>query len=82
MTDWTKAEASSSPSEFDTTSSETTVYQRRSITKETREAPDGSASVVYVYEERKLTRADYAELLAKQNSDAIDELVLSQLGGI
>ncbi len=62
MTDWEKVQGSQpeKPEEFDTTSSAVVVYQRRNIHKVTVENEDGTTSELWQYDERKLTRDEYA----------------------
>ena len=63
MKDWKKVHGSQAeqPPEFDTTSSSTTVYQRRNIQRVTIENIDGTKSELWEYEERKMTREEYSE---------------------
>lgn len=68
------------PELLDTTSSETTVYQRRNIQKVTRTGENNETFEEYEYEERKIPRETYfaATLAAesvdnKRESEIIDE---------
>lgn len=61
MTEWTKVQGSQpeKPEEFDTTSSEVIVYQRRNIERVNIKNEDGTTSELWEYDERKLTRDEY-----------------------
>ena len=63
MKDWRKVHGSQleKPSEFDTTASPTTVYQRKNIQRIEIENMDGTKSELWEYDERKMTREEYAE---------------------
>ena len=63
MKDWKKVYGSQveQPPEFDTTSSPTTVYQRRNVKRVIIENGDGTKSELWEYEERKMTREEYSE---------------------
>lgn len=51
------------PSKWDTTSSPTTVYERRNIKQETyHDEMSDTDSTQWVYEQREYTRAEYAEM--------------------
>ena len=62
MTDWEKVQGSQpeKPAEFDAASSGVVVYQRRNVHKITVENTDGTTSELWEYDERKLTRDEYA----------------------
>lgn len=62
MTDWKKVQGDSYPELVDTTSSASTVYERRNVTEETVEMMGGEPVVVFSYEERTYTKEEYAEL--------------------
>lgn len=64
MTDWKKAQGSqeNKPEEFDTTSSENIVYQRRNITEVKVENSDGSTTNLWDYEERELTWKEFERI--------------------
>ena len=72
MIDWVKTQGSQSskPEEFDSTSSPTTVYQRRNIVQVTQEQEDGSVSTYWEYDERKLTKDEYISLLQESLDQA------------
>lgn len=81
MTEWKKSSApyDYKPEEIDTTSSPTTVYQRRNFKEVVRTDIDGNEEKYWEYEERKFTRAEYsmASIVAerveiKHESDIID----------
>lgn len=77
ITNWYESESTEKPSELDTTSSRTTVYQRRNIRKVTREGTDNEPSQeVYVYDERTMSHADYAIELMNKNTADIDYIAM------
>ena len=65
MKDWEKMQGSQAerPDEFDTTSSPTTVYQRRNVQRVTVNNADGTKAELWEYEERTMSREEYADLL-------------------
>lgn len=81
MKDWKKVQGSQSeqPAEFDTKSSVDTVYQHRNIKRVTVENQDGSKTELWDYEERTLTRDEYAVIseIAKTQKDiaAIEDVL-------
>lgn len=64
MTDWKKVQGSQvdKPEEFDTSSSEKIVYQRRNITQVELENSDGSKTKLWDYEERELTWKEFERI--------------------
>lgn len=80
MTTWHEVHDSRKerPEELDTTSSTTTVYERRNIRQETVEpAADGQKAVTeWVYEQREYTAEEYAEL----HSPAIQNIMQAVSG--
>lgn len=76
MTDWKKVNGSqpNKPEEFDTTTSQLVVYQRRNIKETETENPDGTKTTLWEYEERELTKEEfegiYASDLSKQLAQA------------
>lgn len=67
MTDWKEVHDSRAeqPAVLDTTSSTSTVYERRNIRQETREVTMGEETqevTEWVYEQRELSAAEYAEM--------------------
>lgn len=68
MTDWKEVHDSreEQPAVLDTTSSATTVYERRNIRQETREVARGDGEAVsvteWVYEQREYTAEEYAQM--------------------
>lgn len=67
MTDWKEVHDSRAeqPAVLDTSSSPTTVYERRNIRQETREVTMGEETqevTEWVYEQRELSAAEYAEM--------------------
>lgn len=63
MTGWYISESNAEPAEFEAASSQTTVYQRRNIHRVQREREDEKYDI-WEYEERKMTRLEYAQLLS------------------
>lgn len=76
MKDWKKVQGSQTekPAEFDTTTSEVVVYQRRNIERVTVENPDGSTVELWEYEERELTHDEYAIVRAEAQQEQIDQI--------
>lgn len=69
MTDWKTVHDSAEvqPAAIDTTSSETTVYERKNIRQETRSADTGDTDATvteWAYEQREYTREEYAMMLS------------------
>lgn len=67
MTDWKEVHDSRAeqPAALDTSSSPTTVYERRNVRQETREVTMGEETqevTEWVYEQRELSTAEYAEM--------------------
>ena len=81
MTEWTTVHGSQAekPSEFDTTSSAVVVYQRRNVKRIEIENQDGSISELWEYEERKMSRDEYAFIMSERNAKLEDELTNLQL---
>lgn len=75
MTDWKKVQGSQEekPAEFDTTSSEVVVYQRRNIQRVKVTNPDGTTTELWEYEEREMTREEYAIVVAESQQERIDK---------
>lgn len=67
MTEWKKVTGSqpTRPADFDTTSSTTTVYQHRNVERITVES-DGTATELWQYGEREMTREEYFILSAQK----------------
>lgn len=86
MTDWKAVQGSQAarPAEIDTTSSAVTVYQRRNIERTTVENDDGTATELWRYDERQMTRGEYADMRAASMSAvaAIAFVTLSETGAI
>ncbi len=79
MTEWHEVHDTRKdrPEELDTTSSSTTVYERRNIRQETREREDGGKAVTeWVYDQREYTAEEYAEL----HSPAIQNIMQAVSG--
>ena len=66
MTDWKEVHSTGAqPSEIDTTSSSTTVYERRNIRQEERSVGTGDTAVTvteWVCEQREYTQEEYAQM--------------------
>lgn len=67
MKDWKEVHDSRAeqPAVLDTSSSPTTVYERRNVRQETREVTMGEETqevTEWVYEQRELSTAEYAEM--------------------
>lgn len=72
MTDWKKVRDSRTeePAELDTTSSTTTVYERRNIRRETRtyDVGDHTEEITeWVYEQREYTKEEYTAAAANRD---------------
>ena len=76
-----KSESNDMPMEVDTVSSPTTVYLRRNIrTEERQDVETGTTRTVYVYEELKMSKTEYIDVLRKQQEitdEAVQELILA-----
>lgn len=68
MIDWQKVydTQEQKPSELDTTSSAVYVYQRRNIERVTVEDETSGTYQMWEYEERKLTKDEYAAMLEEE----------------
>lgn len=85
MTDWKTVHdgAEVQPAAIDTTSSETTVYERKNIRQETRSVGIGDTDATvteWVYEQREYTREEYAQTHSPATQSimqAISDLELS-----
>lgn len=86
MTKWKEVHDSRAeqPAVLDTTSSTSTVYERRNIRQETREVARGDGEAVsvteWVYEQRELSAAEYADMTSpatKAIMQAVSGLELS-----
>lgn len=58
-----KSQSTICPELIDTTSSNTTVYLRKDIVKNIIESEEGNITIIYDYDEAKLTNAEYEEYL-------------------
>lgn len=74
MKDWKKVQGSmvEKPAEFDTESSPTTVYQRRNIKRVSVEGTDGKTTLVWEYEERTMSRTEYAAIINEITNSKIE----------
>lgn len=84
MKDWRKVHGSQVEklSEFDTTSSPTTVYQRKNIQRIEIENMDGTTSELWEYDERTMTHEEHsviAEIVKTQKDIAAIEDILCSL---
>lgn len=85
MTDWKEVRDSRTeePAGLDTTSSATTVYERRNIRRESREetiGEDARTVTEWVYEQREYTREEYAGIESpsvKMIMQALSDIELS-----
>ena len=78
MSEWYQSESMDKPTEWDTTSSPTVVYQRKSIAEQIRKTIDGEEDrTVYVYSERTMTQEEYARLQAEFESPATKMIMQS-----
>lgn len=68
---WYKSESTIKPDEICLDWSPKNVYLHKNARKEEREDEDGVKIVRWVYEEAKLSRADYAIYAAEQNTNDI-----------
>ena len=68
MTDWKKVQGSQpeKPSEFDITTSSVVVFQRRNIKQVTVDNSDGTTATLWEYEEREMSREEYAVVHVNQ----------------
>lgn len=72
------AESDTCPDEIDKSSSPTTVYVRKNITRVEKENEDGSTHTAYEYDEAKLSRSDYAIYLAENNEAMVDYIAMME----
>ena len=76
-----KSESDTMPDEIDTMSSSTTVYLRRNIREEERKDPEtGEIRTVFVYDEAKIPRQEYADYLSGKAQADIEYLYM--MGGL
>lgn len=69
MSEWYQAESIDKPTEWDTTSSPTVVYQHKDITKQTRKNIENEEGyTVYVYKERVMSQEEYISIQAELES--------------
>lgn len=90
MTEWQMVRGSqeTKPAELDTEISRVYVYQRRNIERVTVEVPEmGGTSEFWQYEERKLTREEWANMRAAELEEELTQTQLAlvelyeQIGG-
>ena len=62
MTDWYKNFSSTVLDEFDSTSSSYVVYQRRNFQKAPDDIINGVPVEVWIFDERQLSHAEYAQM--------------------
>lgn len=84
MTDWRKVQGSQEekPAEFDTTTSKVVVYQRKNIKRITITDMDGKTAELWEYEEREMTREEYAIVRTETQQKQIDEATETALTGL
>lgn len=76
-----KSESDAMPIEIDTVSSPTTVYLRKNIRAEERkDLETGETRTVYVYDEAKISRHEYADYLSGKAQADIEYLYM--MGGL
>lgn len=83
MTNWYKAQSMTKPEEYDTTSSPTTVYQRKEIAEVQIAADHENKETVtgWEYMERQLTREEYNAFQAELESPAT-QMIMQTLSAI
>ena len=69
--EWRQSERATKPAEVCLDWSPRNVYLHRNIRQEEREDIDGQTETMWVYEEAKLSRADYAIYAAEQTAEDI-----------
>lgn len=69
--EWYQSESTIKPAEICLDWSPRNVYLHRNIRQEEREGIDGQTVTMWVYEEAKLSRADYAIYAAEQTAEDI-----------
>ena len=76
MTDWKKVQGSQveRPQEWDTTTSAVVVYQRKNIERITVEDMDGKTAELWQYDERGMSRDEYAVIRAEAQQEQIDQI--------
>ena len=76
MTDWKKVQGSQveRPQEWDTTTSAVVVYQRKNIERITVEDMDGKTAELWQYDEREMSRDEYAVVRAEAQQEQIDQI--------
>lgn len=76
MTDWKKVQGSQveRPQEWDTTTSAVVVYQRKNIERITVEDMDGKTAELWQYDEREMSRDEYAVIRAEAQQEQIDQI--------
>lgn len=82
MTEWYRSQSMDKPDEYDTTSSPTTVYQHRNMKKvQLPGAGDGDTVEGWEYDERAMTRDEYAAYQAELESPAT-KMIMQTLSAI
>lgn len=73
MMDWKTVQGSqpTKPEEFDTTSSEVVVYQRRNVHTVEVEDMEGAKTTLWEYDERELTKDEFMKLSLQNALSAI-----------
>jgi hypothetical protein len=77
---WYKTDSTEIPKAVDCTSSPTTVWVTRNcVTKEKQDEETGETKTIYEYEECKITKDEYIDMLHEQQeitNEALQELIL------
>ena len=76
MTEWKQVHGSqiNKPQEFDTSSSQVYVYQRKNIQRISKQDPMSDTTYeLWQYDERKMTREEYAILIADIQQQQINQ---------
>lgn len=82
VSEWYQTESMDKPTEWDTTSSPTVVYQHKNITEQIRKDIDGEEDrTVYVYSERTMSQEEYTKIQADLESPAT-KMIMQQLSSI
>lgn len=90
MTQWQRVQGSPniSQEQYDTTSSKVYVYERRNFEPIEIKEEDGSIVHLLCYDERIMTKQEYSAIQidalfedVKSSNEAIDDIIISILGG-
>ena len=78
--EWYKAESNVAPAIVDATSSPTTVFVRQNIEQKEVEDEEGNKQIVFTYEERKLSKEEYALEVALKGNANVEFLMMMNEG--